>query len=110
LFVIPDNSADVGCPSQRCRTLTQYLEQNNGPPVVSNVEYHLLPGEHHVPSHTVLIGLYNFLIVGTSRDKDTIIINCLHSFMQVNDSENAAFANLIFCHCEKPRCDHAKKL
>ena len=49
-YVLPDNSTNASCSLQPCATLSQYLLDNNGSlPVVSNVEYHFLPGEHHVP-------------------------------------------------------------
>ena len=35
-----------------CATLSQCLLDNGTLPVVSNVEYHFLPGDHHVPADT----------------------------------------------------------
>ena len=65
LYVLPDNSTDaVSCPSQPCATLSQYLSVNGTLPVVSNVEYHFLPGEHHVPANMTLQNLHNFSIIG----------------------------------------------
>ena len=43
LCALPDNVCDVNCPSQPCATVDQYLLDN----VLSDVEYYLLPGEHH---------------------------------------------------------------
>ena len=61
LHVLPDHSTNaVSCPSQPCATLSQYVLDNGTLPVVSNVEYHFLPGEHHVPANTILQNLYNF--------------------------------------------------
>ena len=74
LYVLPDNSNNVDCPSQPCYTLTQYLEQNGTLPIVSDVEYYLLSGEHYLPSHTILSGLYNFSLVGTAVN----ITGCNH--------------------------------
>ena len=54
LYVLPDNVTNVICPSHPCATLSQYLLDNGTLPVVSNVEYHFLPGEHHVPANMVL--------------------------------------------------------
>ena len=53
-YVLPDNSTTASCPSQPCATLSQYWLPNGTLPVVSNVEYHFLPGEHHVPTSMVL--------------------------------------------------------
>ena len=104
-YVLPDNSTGVRCPSQPCYTLQQYLEQNDSLLVVSNVEYHLLPGEHHVPSHVILIGLYNFSMVGTTRGTEqpaAVIVSCLQSFIHIHDSENVLIANVIFQQCYMP--------
>ena len=47
-YVSPFGFSNVSCPSQPCAALIDYLEDNNGTlPVVSNVEYRFLPGEHH---------------------------------------------------------------
>ena len=54
LYVLPDNSTNVSCPSQHCATLSQYLLDSGTLPVVSNVEYHFLLGEHRVPANTIL--------------------------------------------------------
>jgi len=52
--ILPDDTTNVSCPSQPCATLSQYLLDDNGTlPVVSNVEYHFLPGEHHLSSHLI---------------------------------------------------------
>ena len=58
-YVLPDNSTNaVSCPSQPCATLSQYMLDNGTLPVVSNVEYQFLPGEHHVPA-TKFAQLFN---------------------------------------------------
>ena len=54
LYVLPDNSNNVSCPSQPCAMLSQYMLENGTLPVISNVEYHFLPGDHHVPANMVL--------------------------------------------------------
>ena len=61
LYVVPDNSTNtVSC---LYATLSQYLLDNGTLPVVSNVEYHFLPGEHHVPVNLTLQNLHNFSII-----------------------------------------------
>ena len=48
-YVLPDNSPSISCLPHQCATLNQYLLDNDDTlPVVSNVKYHLLPGEHYV--------------------------------------------------------------
>ena len=54
LYVLPDNSTNVSCPSQPCATLSQYLLDNGTLPIMSNVEYHFLSGEHHVSAYMTL--------------------------------------------------------
>jgi len=50
-YVLLDNSSHTSCPSQPCATLSEYLLDNNDTlPVESNVEYHFLPGEQHLPT------------------------------------------------------------
>ena len=61
LYVLPDNSTNVICPSQPCAaTLNQYWSDNGTLPVVSNVEYNFLSGEHHIPTNMILQNLQNF--------------------------------------------------
>ena len=62
-YVLPDNSTNVNCPFQPCATLSQYLLDNSTLPVVLNVQYSFLPGEHHVPASMVLQNLHNFSII-----------------------------------------------
>ena len=65
LYVLPDNSTNaVSCPSQPCATLSQYVLDDGTLPVVSNVEYHFLPGEHHVPANMILRNLHNYSMIG----------------------------------------------
>ena len=101
-YVLPDNSSNISCPSQPCVTLGQYVQDNNGTlPVLSNVTYYLLPGEHYVPPNMDLIGLYNFTIAGTGRETllDTLVISCLQSFIRIIDSEYVYIANMSFKQC-----------
>ena len=64
LHVLPDNVSDVNCPSQPCATLGQYFLDNGSLPVLSNVEYHFLPGEHHVVDTIYMEGAINFSLFG----------------------------------------------
>ena len=60
-YVLPDNSPNISCPSHQCTTFSQYLLDNDGIlPVTSNVEYHLLPGEHHLNATETVVALSNF--------------------------------------------------
>ena len=83
LYVLTDNSTNVTCPSQPCATLSQYLLDNNTLPIVSNVQYHFLPGEHYVPANMVLQELCNFSIIGTVKKSSSpvVLVGCLQSYV-----------------------------
>jgi len=99
LYVLPDNSTNISCPSQPCATLSQYLLDNGTLPVVSNVEYHFLPGEHHVPANMVLQNLHNFSIVGTVS-KSSVLFGCPQLYViRVINSHFVIIKNVIFKHC-----------
>ena len=72
--VLPDNSPNISCPSHHCATFSQYFLDNDTLPVVSNVEYHLLPGEHYVISTEMVefinnySGILNYTIVSDNTD------------------------------------------
>ena len=98
-YVLADNATNTSCPFQPCATLSQYLLDNNGSlPIVSNVEYHFLRGEHHVPTDMVLLYLYNFAMIGCESysSKSAVILGSLESYMQVYNSVNVSIQNLIF--------------
>ena len=98
-YVIPDRLVNVSCSSQPCATLGQYLLDNNGSlPVVSNVEYHFLPGEHHVPRDMKLQYLHNFAMIGSdsSTSISTEIISSLQSYVKIFNSVNVSIINVIF--------------
>ena len=103
LVILPDNPVNTSCPSQPCATLSQYLLDNNGTlPVLSNVEYHLLPGEHHVPLYHGFFSLYNFTFVGITGQYSppVVLISCLKSFLKIFDSQYVIIRNIIFKPCQ----------
>ena len=102
LYVLPDNSANVtSCPSQPCATLSQYLLDNGTLPVVSSVEYHFLPGEHHVPANMILQDLHNFSIIGIFHNSSPVVlVGCLHWYViSIIDSHFVTIKNVVFKHC-----------
>ena len=109
LYVLPDNSTDaVSCPSQPCATLSQYLSVNGTLPVVSNVEYHFLPGEHHVPANMTIQDLHNFSMIGTVSKPSSLAVlvsvDCPQSYIiNIIDSYNVTFANVMFEQCDHPQ-------
>ena len=102
-YVLPENSTNVvSCPSQPCATLSQYLLDNGTLPVVSNVEYHFLPGEHHVPANMVLQNLYNFSIIGTVNNSSSTVVwvGCSQSYViSIINSHFVNIYNVMFKHC-----------
>ena len=98
-YVLPDNSTNASCSFQPCATLSQYLLDNNGSlPVVSNVEYHFLPGEYHVPTNMTLRYLHNFTIIGISRNKflSTVFFIDLQAYVKFYNSVKFAISNVVF--------------
>jgi len=103
LFILPNNLSNTSCPSQPCATLSQHLLDNNGTlPVVENVEYHLFPGEHLIPSNVKLYGLHNFTFVGVTKkySPPVYIVNCLQSFLEITNSRYFVIRNIIFKQCQ----------
>ena len=97
-YVSPDNSTNTSCSFQPCATLSQYLLDNNGSlPVVSNVEYHFLPGEHYVTKNLTLQNLHSFIISGSSSDTflSTEIVIEFQSYIKIISSVNVTVANVI---------------
>ena len=106
LYVLLDSSTNVTCPSQPCATLSQYWLDNGTLPVVSNVEYHFLPGERHVPANMLLQNLYNFSIIGLVSDPSSsvVLIGCSHlHILSIINSFNVTLANVMFRRCDQPQ-------
>ena len=103
LYVLPDNSTDaVSCPSQPCATLSQYLLDNGTLPVVSNVEYHFLSGEHYVPANMILQDLYNFSIIGivSNLSSPVVLVGCLQWYViNIINSHFVSINNVVFKRC-----------
>ena len=98
-YVSPDDSTNTSCPFQPCATLSQYLLDNNGSlPVVSNVEYHFLPGEHHVPTNMTLQYLHNFTMTGSFIHKvsPAVLFFNLQVYVEIGSSFNATISNVVF--------------
>ena len=80
---MPDtcSSTNGNCSSQSYATLGQY---NGKLPVVTNVQYHFLPGEHQVPANMVLTNLQNFSIIGDvgNSSSPAVLVGCDHPYVQ----------------------------
>ena len=100
--VLPDNSTNISCSFQPCATLRQYLLDNNGTlPVVSNVEYHFLLGEHHLHTTLKLEHLNNFSFIGSQSNASlpAILISCSSNSIAITNSQNVLIDNIMFKHC-----------
>ena len=98
LYVLPDNVSDVNCPSQPCTTLGQYLLDNGSLPVLSDVEYHFLPGEYHVNNHINIREGYNFSLIGFDLSPVKLVCRS-HHYVSVLFSYNVTITNLVFSQC-----------
>ena len=101
-YVLPDNSPNISCPPHHCATFSQYLLDNDGRlPVTSNVEYHLLSGEHYlIATETLTVALsnfQNFSLVGKLNEQlqlPTVIL--VSTNITIFDSYNITITNIIF--------------
>jgi len=106
IIVFPDDPTNVSCPSQPCATLSQYLLANNGTlPVVSNVEYHFLSGEHHLHTIMTLEYLSNVSLVGVESDVSssvTLITCSSNRYFQIaiTHSQNVTIDKITLRHCK----------
>ena len=108
-YVLSDNSVNVSCSSQPCHshTLGQYLLINNGMlPQVTNVEYHFLPGEHHIPANMMLTNLCNFSITGDVSEPSSpaVLVGCDNFYvLNINGSHNVSIRSVWFKRCYNPQ-------
>ena len=98
LYVLPDNVSDVNCPSLPCATLDQYLLDNGSLPVLSDVEYYFLPGEHHINKVINITSALNFSLIGLGLPPAELVCQA-QSYVNVYFSYNINIRNLVFNHC-----------
>ena len=98
LYVLPDNVTDVNCPSQPCATLGQYLLDNGSLPVLSDVEYYFLPGEHHITYILKIWNASNVLLTGVNLSPVQLVCQS-QSYTVVSQSYNVTIRNLVFNQC-----------
>ena len=98
LFVLPDNVSDVNCPSQPCAPLGQYLLDNGSLPVLSNVVYYFLPGEHSIHGGINLMKVHNFSFIGFGSSPAKFVCRSL-SYVGVFYSYNVTIRNIEFSQC-----------
>ena len=99
-YVLPDHSSNISCPPHQCATLNQYLLDNNGTlPVVSNVEYHFLLGEHYLNATEMVAftNFQNFSLVGKFNEQLQLLPVILVGIdIAILDSCNITITNIIF--------------
>ena len=101
--IIPDNSINGSCSSESYITLSKYSDRL---PVVTNVEYRFLPGEHQIPANMTLTNLTNFSIIGDVSDSSSpaMLIGCDHSYvLKISESQNVSIRNIRFERCYNPQ-------
>ena len=98
LYVLPDNVSDVNCSYQPCATLGQYLLDNGSLPVLSDVEYHFLPGEHHITHVLKIQKAINILLTGFGLSPVELVCQS-QSYVSVFFSYNVTIRNLVFDQC-----------
>ena len=98
-YVLPDNSPNISCPSLHCATISQYFLDNGTIPVVSNVEYRLLPGEHYIITTeiTELANFQNFSMIGVYNDQPQLPSTILfRKDIAILESFNVTITNVVF--------------
>ena len=98
LYVLPDNASNVNCPSQPCATLGQCLLDNGSLPVLSDVEYYFLPGEHHVVNVINITEGFNLSLIGFGLSPVNLVC-WSQSYLSVFDSYNITIRNIVFNQC-----------
>ena len=101
-YVLPVNTNQTNCPSQPCATLSHYLKNKTVLSSISDVEFHFLPGEHHVTSNMEMWHVANFSLVGLSVNNSiSVVIICKsQSFVAFLYSYNITVSNIIFSQCD----------
>ena len=113
LHALPDNSTNDSCPFQPSATLSEYLLDSGTLPVVSNIQYYFLPGEHHVPANILLQDLCNFSIIGTVEESPppVVLVGCLQPYViSVTNSYKITIANVMFRQYDQIQLDKYKCL
>ena len=98
MYVLPDSISNMSCPSQPCATFSHYLLDHGTLDVVSDVEYYLFPGEHHVQTDIILKNLCNFSLVGITGiiPPSLILVGNLQSSIRIEESYNVTIRTVVF--------------
>lgn len=100
LYVLPDDSTNVSCPSQPCASINQYsLNMSN----MSNVKFIFLSGKHSLTSTIIMRHVYNVTMVGVNYDSlvpAVIYSQSARALISFVDASNITIANLVYSYCE----------
>ena len=98
-YVLPDNPANVSCPSQPCVTLSQYLRNMSG---MSNVKFLFLSGEHSLTSNITMNHVRNVTMIGINNDNlgpPSIFCYSPEAVITFSNSVKITISNLAFKNC-----------
>ena len=100
LYVLPDNnSLNISCQPHQCATISEYFLDNNKLPVVSNVEYRFLPGDHYLTTTAIVVleKFQNLSLFGISNEQlQPPLINLVSTNISIVNSYNVTIKNLAF--------------
>ena len=99
LYVLPEDVNNVTCPFQPCATLNQYLMDKGSLPILSDVEYRFLPGDHHVTTTIQMWGATNFSLIGVGLSPVNLVCFSQSYYVAVFYSYNVTIKNLAFLQC-----------
>ena len=97
-YVLPNNVSDVNCQFRPCATLGHYFLDNGSLPVLSNVEYHFLPGEHYIIDIMQIRLASNLSLIGVGLSSIKLVCRP-QVYVAVSYSYNVTIGNLVFSQC-----------
>ena len=105
-YILPSNLTNTSCPSQPCATFSHYLQWNaHSLPMVLNVEYHFLPGEHTV-TEMHIAHAHNFSLLGMVDNYfSQVVIKFYTDAVYFISCANVSIAKLVFEFCECSECN-----
>ena len=96
-YIVPNGTNTTNCPFQPCATLDYYLLNNGSFSTVSDVQFHILVGEHILTSSLIITEVCNFTMLGiTDSNSQKVIVKLdLETSIIICNSNNVTFSNLL---------------
>ena len=96
-YIVPNGTNTTNCPFQPCATLDYYLSNNISFSTVSDVQFHILVGEHILTSSLIITEVCNFTLLGiTDSNSQKVILKLdLETSIIICNSNNVTFSNLL---------------